>query len=332
MKRYGRPVALLLGGIAIAFLTTACGRDTPATRRTNPERLRPTPATAIETRPAGRPVPEGDEAALAEARSFLAAPARSETCGPYRLVSDADDRLVSTLRAICAGPIATFDSIYAERLSVTPAHPPRGTLVLFADPGRFRAYVAARADLPQGYAGFSLATRGLVVLPAAGVTADELARTLTHELAHLAHRRTFGADLDRWLAEGLADAVSDTAHAGGQAPLTGFAGVEGLRVRLLGGYATGRARPLHELAALPEGEFDRGRVSHDYEQSALLVRFLLLDPELGPLLRGWLAARALQGGGIDSRFPPDRRPDWDEIDRRFRRWLGAPEPDAASHR
>jgi len=270
-------------------------------------------------------VPEGDEPGLAEARSFLATPARSEACGPYRLVTDADDRLLSTLRAICAEPVASFEATYLERLGVAPSHPPRGTLVLFADPRRFRAYVAARADLPQGYAGFSLATRGLVVLPAAGLPADEIARTLVHELAHLAHRRAFGADLDRWLAEGLADAVSDTAHAGGQKPLAGFTGVEGLRIRLLGGYAAGRTRPLRELAALPDGEFDRGRISHDYEQSALLVRFLLLDPELGPLFRGWLAARARQGRSADARFPPDRESDWDEIDRRFRRWLGAPE-------
>jgi hypothetical protein len=277
-------------------------------------------------------VPEGDEAALTEARSFLATPERSEACGPYRLVTDADDRLLSTLRALCAGPFATLDSIYEERLGVTPAHPPRGSLVLFADASRFRAYVAARADLPQGYAGFSLATRGLVVAPVAGIAPDEIARTLAHELAHLAHRRAFGADLERWLAEGLADAVSDTAHAGGQTPLADFAGVEGLRVRLLGGYAAGRARPLHELVALPNAEFDRSRVSHDYEQSALLVRFLLLDPDLAPRFRGWLAARALQGGSADARFPPDRQPDWDEIDRRFRRWLGAPEAGGAVDR
>ncbi|KAB2967660.1 MAG: hypothetical protein F9K18_03970 [Thermoanaerobaculia bacterium] len=269
-------------------------------------------------------MPVGEPRLVTAARDHLAEPVRSEACGPYRLLTDAEGDLLDSLRALCAAPVAGFEREYRARLGVPLHHPPRGTLVLFADRRRFRTYVEADGELPQGYAGFSLAAAGLVALPAGDLFADDVARTLAHELAHLAHRRAFGVEPEPWLAEGLADAVGDSARAEGFAPLAGFAGVEGLRERLLGGYASGRAGSLERLAGLDRDRFDRGRVSYDYDQSALLVRFLLLDTGLAPRFRAWLAARTWLKStpvvpvteALGIRLP--------ELERRFRAWLGAP--------
>ncbi len=309
--------ALLLGAFAAACSEER--RPAAPVPGVRPAPVRPVPPAP---RPAGRGVPEGDSAAVAAAGAFLAAPAIAEGCGPYRLVTDAGDSLLATLRAICAGPVARFEEEYAARLGVRPAHPPRGTLVVFAERRRFRAYVAAHVDLPQGYAAFSLAPKGLVVLPAGDLPPDEVARTLAHELAHLAHRRTFGVDLEPWLSEGLADAVGESASLRGFAPLAGIVGVEGLRDRLLGGYASGNAGTLARLVTLGRDRFDRGAVSYDYEQAALVVRFLLLDPELAPDFRRWLGRRARRGAAAPA-FPPPGGPGWEEIEERFRGWLAA---------
>jgi hypothetical protein len=308
---------LLLAGFA-----AACGEERRPAEPAPVARPAPVRPSTPAPRSAGRAVPAGDSAAVAAAHDFLAPPVRTEPCGPYRLMTDADAPLLETLRALCAAPVSGFEEAYAARLGVRPAHPPRGTLVVFADRRRFRRYVAAHVDLPQGYAAFSLAPKGLVVLPGGDLPPEEIARTLVHELAHLAHRRTFGVDLEPWLSEGLADAVGDSASPGGFAPLAGFVGVEGLRERLLGGYASGHAGTLERLVTLGRDRFDRGAVAHDYEQAALVVRFLLLDPELVPAFRAWLAGRARPGAG-GAAFPPQDGPGWGEIEGRFRGWLAA---------
>jgi len=267
-------------------------------------------------------VPPGEPAAVGPARAALGAPQTAEDCGPYRLVTDAGGPLLAAVRALCAGPIARFEAEYRARLGVAASHPPRGTLVLFADRRRFRAYVAADGELPRGYAGFSLAAAGLVALPVGDLPADEVARTLTHELAHLAHRRTFGVDLEPWLSEGLADAVGDSADRNGFVPLAGFSGVEGLRERLRGGYASGAAGTIERLVALDRARFDRGTVSYDYDQAALFVRFLLLDPEVAPRFRAWLAARTRRGATGAPAPPAAFELDFGRLETRFRAWLG----------
>ncbi len=295
--------------------------ERPAAARPAP--ARGTPVLRVSPEPAGRAVPEGEPWAVGPARDALAAPLRVENCGPYRLVTDAGGEFLETLRALCAAPVAGFEAEYRARLGVEPSHPPRGTLVLFADRQRFRAYLAADGELPRGYAGFSLATAGLVALPVGDLPADEVARTLTHELAHLAHRRTFGVELEPWLSEGLADAVGDSAHQSGFAPLAGFSGVEGLRERLRGGYASGGAGTIERLVALDRARFDRGTVSYDYDQAALFVRFLLLDPELSPRFRAWLAARTRRGATGAAALPGAFGVDAGGLDARFRSWVGA---------
>ncbi len=259
---------------------------------------------------------------MAAARAFLGAPVLAEGCGPYALVTDADGSRLEALRRICAGPVARLDAEYRERLGVPLHHPARGTLVAFAERRRFRAYVAADGELPQGYAGFSLASSGLVVLPVGDIPPPEIARTVAHELAHLAHRRAFGVELAPWLSEGLADVVGDCAREQGFAPLAGFGGVEGLRRRLLGAYATGRAGSLERLAGLGRDRFDRDAVSWDYDQAALAVRFLLLDARLAPRFRAWLAGRTWRGPQPAAPMPEALGVDWPELERRFRAWLG----------
>lgn len=259
---------------------------------------------------------------MAAARAALGLPVAEEACGPYRLVTDASGALLGRLRALCVGPVAAFEAEYHQRLGVAPSHPPAGTLVLFAERRRFRRYVEADPRLPRVAAGFSLAADGLVALPVGDTPLDEVASTLIHELAHLAHRRTFGSRLEPWLAEGLADALGYSAEGDRIAPLAGFAGLEGLRARLLGGYATGRAGTVGRLTGLSAGDFDRGAVSYDYDQAALFVRFLLLDPELAPRFRAWLAARTVRGDTPAPELAAALGLDLDALERRFRRWLG----------
>ena len=218
---------------------------------------------------------------------------------------------------LCGTIGAALDVEYRTRLGVPLHHPPRGTVVLFADRGRFREYVATDGELPEGYAGFALAGSGLVALPVGDLTGAEIAPTLAHELAHLAHRRAFGLELPPWLDEGLADVVADSATPNGFRPLAGFDGVEGLRTRVRGAVALGRALPLERLVALGRSEFDRDPLRVDYEQAALVVRFLLLDSELAPRFRRWLAALAWHGPAPPPALPDALGVPWTELDRRF---------------
>ncbi len=280
------------------------------------------PPREPEPAPAGRPVSAGEPAAVAAARAALGTPVVAEACGPYQLLTDAAGPLLGGLRALCAGPVTAFESEYRHRFGVAPSEPPAGTLVLFAERRRFQRYVAADPRLPRVAAGFSLALDGLVALPAGERPLAEVAGTLIHELAHLAHRRTFGSPLEPWLSEGLADELGYSAGPDGFASPAGFTGMEGLRTRLRGGYATGRAGPLARLVALPRSSFDRDPVSWDYDQAALFVRFLLLDPELAPRFRAWLAARA--AGGTPPPLTAGLGLDEEALESRFRRWLDGP--------
>ena len=85
----------------------------------------------------------------------------------------------------------------------------------------------------------------------------------------------------------------------------------------------GASRSLSELVTLSRSEFDRGIRSFDYEQSALFIRFLILDPDLGPRFRGYLA-------GLAAGDPSRPQGPWtalagDEtsVSARFEEWLSA---------
>lgn len=295
-----------------------------------------TPATATPERPpvpAGRLVTDGEPEAVAALEHFLAPPPRRRSCGPYRLLSDLPPSRLIGIEKLCATIAATLEEELAARFGVVPAHPPRGTIVLFASRRRYRDAVAAAGDLPQGYAAWSDARLGTVALAAGDVAAEELARTLAHELTHLAERRVFGFPRPRWLSEGLADAIGDSATPAGFRKLEGFVGVEVQRRRWLE-MSQGRSGDLVRLVAGGPDAFDRGPASLDYELSALFVRFLLLDAELAPRFRAWLADQTVQRPTIPA-LMPGLGVDAATLEQSFSAWVatGTPSrPDASPPR
>ncbi len=251
--------------------------------------------------------------------------ATESTCGPYRVLSTAAASYLETCRSIAAD----FDSVYFDRLGVTTPHPPTGLIMLFGSTEAFRAFAASSAQLRQGYAGFSQASRGVVALAAEDLPLERFATVLAHELAHLSHRRAFGRRLPPWLSEGLADAVGDTATPSGFTTLDRNVGAEPLAERLRQAIDHGRAEPVAAVMIKSRTEFDRGTVSFDYETSALLVRFLLTDPELGPRFRSFLRRLAsIQGCDLLCMLETVES-DGRELDQQFRQWLGSPGPVAA---
>ncbi len=206
-------------------------------------------------------------------------------CGPYSLWSDVSDRRIL---ALCERIGEQLDGRYRARFSVAPVGQPQETIFLFARGEGFRQFVAQEGGVRAGYAGVARGSKGFVALHADGLAVATVAATLGHELTHLVNRRALGSDLPRWLAEGLADAIGDSADEQGIGDLSGLAGVEEEARRLAWGYAQGKVGSVARLVALARGEFDRGVVSFDYEQSALLVRYLLLDAKLGTSFRGYL--------------------------------------------
>lgn len=271
--------------------------------------------------PAGRVVPDGEPEAVAGLERFLQPPVQRRPCGPYRLLSDLAPTRFVGIERFCATLAAALEGEVAARFGLVPAHPPRGTIVLFASRRRYRDAVAAATDLPQGYAAWSDARAGTVALPAGDVADDELAATLAHELAHLAERRLFGFPRPRWLAEGLADAVGDSATPAGFRKLEGFVGVEAQRRRWLA-LGRGRTGALERLVAGSPEPFDHGPASLDYELAALFVRFLLLDPDLAPRFRAWLGDQTVQRPTIPALFPA-LGVDAPTLERRFEAWVTA---------
>ncbi len=305
----------LLLGLATVVAGVAglgCRSEPPAPA---PATVRPPPATA-EAEPRGRLAEPPDAGLLAAARRLLEGGGRQEACGPYPLYTDvADARLI----AACGRLAEPLDEVYAARYGIRPRGTPAAAIVLFGNAESYRAF-ARKGSVPLGYAGYALAARGLAVFHA-GDLVDSLVTTLVHELTHLVNRRALGINLPPWLAEGLADGIGDTATPDGFEPLDGIAGLEALAQRLRQAQTSGQAGSLERLVALPRGGFDRDVVSHDYEQSALLVRFLLSERELASGFRRFLSDFA--GGQIydPERLAADLGADWADLDRRFEQWL-----------
>ncbi len=266
----------------------------------------------------GRPAEPPDAALLAKALAHLGDDARVESCGPYVLHTDiADARYI----AACGRLATRLDDLYEERYGIRPLGEPAEAIVLFSDLAGYREF-AREEGVPLGYGGYAVPARGLAVFYAAGQPFETFLTTLAHELTHFLGRRALGINLPPWLSEGLADGIGDTATEQGFRPLVGIAGSEVQAGRLREAYESNRAGDLKRLAGLERGEFDRGTVSFDYEQSALFVRFLLGDPRLAPGFKSFL--RDFARGEL--RYTPELVPKalgvgWAELDRRFETWI-----------
>lgn len=327
-----RASVLGLTGLVISILLGATVLTTCSERRTTSETVSAAaepvlPPVASDpsgsessqsrARPSVRPTPE----TLETARRSMSSPGVSldeADCGPYRAVSSAPGSYLEICRALAQD----LDAYYQARFGVALSHPPDGLILIVGSSDRFRAFATDFGRLRVGYAGFTLASRGVVAVLAENVPQQRFASLLAHELTHLVHRRAFGFNLAPWISEGLADALGDTATAVGFGSLSGIEGVEPLAKRLDQALEAGHTKSVAAVIARTRQSFDRGTVSYDYESSALLVRFLLLDGELSSRFRDALRKLA-EADGCDTGCIFDAlRVDADELDRRFRLWLG----------
>lgn len=335
MVRRLRLPLLLAALAALLWLWLAGSERPPAPPTAGRESALPAPAAGPaegrvdgSSRPEDRTGPARRHAGLAPrvaapevvaaAHRHLDAAMRQERCGPYELRTDVVEGRVLEL---CRRIGSELDAVYRRRYGLEPLGEPAGTVLLFSSAAAFRLFADEVAGLRAGYAGFSDAARGFVAMHVEDEPLAETASTLAHELAHLVHRRALGADLPPWLSEGLADGIGDAATPDGLGPLEGRRGAEALAARLAGGYELGRTRPLQELAALSRSQFDRGTVSFDYEQSALLVRYLLADAELAPRFRGLLRQLAQGEPYAPELVRAALGISWQDLDRDFERWV-----------
>ncbi len=310
-------VLLLLAGLSTLWWMRPVESESPL-RETGPVHeiasVRPAAAAHV-TR--GQVAEAPDEAVLGAARRQLGPDARRQSCGPYALYTDVKE---SRLLTACGRLAGKLDALYEERYGVRPVGLPAEAIVLFADIGDYRAFARA-SGVPLGYAGYALGARGVAVFYAEDQPLETFLKTLTHELTHLLNRRALGVNLPPWLSEGLADGIGDTATEQGFQPLIAVRGSEAQAQRLRTALASGRAGSLAKLVNLDRGDFDEGTVTFDYEQSALLVRFLLSEPALASGFRGFL--RDLAAGkvrDIAGELPAALGAGWTELDRRFGAW------------
>ena len=273
-----------------------------------------------------RPAVTVDPETHAAARQLMTDP-REHRCGPYPLLTDV--RRESVLEAcdrLARGLDRAYELQFGVRPLVTAANSDAETIFLFAKGDAFRRFVSQHGDSRLGYAGHAVASRGYLVLWLGDRDDDTLLTTLVHELSHLINWRALGGPLPRWLSEGLAESLGDRIEGNRLRPLgdtpSGPSGVLGKRRRLLDGYQPGQPAPsIERLAGLSAGNFDSQTESRDYEHSALMVRFLLVDPQLSSRFHSFL--EELSNG---RRYRPERLRehlgvDWQDIDRRFHDWL-----------
>jgi len=275
--------------------------------------------TVVSSRPEPRPGVPASAELLEEAHAHLDGGGREGTCGAYPRLGDATDPL---LLESCDHLAAELDDTYVERLGVTPLGEPVETILLFAERVDYESFARQQGMNASGYAAHSSPSRGYTAIWADASRPEDFAKTLVHELTHLVNRRALGGNLPRWLSEGLADALGDTATPAGIQPLQKFVGVEGQAKRLRLGYETGGVQSVDRLVVLGPEEFDSSPNSYDYEQSTLLVRYLLLDPELGPRFRIFLAELADGAAATPELLEKHLGVKAAELDRRLQNWLG----------
>lgn len=305
----------VLGVVMLLVTLYLVDREEKATSKTVAPRTvsPPPPRPATRARPPNPP----DKDWLEAAREDQGKASREAKCGPYLLLTDVTDRL---LLDACELLASRLDALYLERYGLAPEGQPAEAIFLFAEASDFRTFAQRDGRLAVGYAGYTNAARGFTALYAGAQPLLPVLTTLAHELTHLVNRRALGANLPPWLAEGLADGIGDTATAEGFLPLSGVRGSEPQAARLRSAYQQGQARSLKRLAGLDRREFDREIPSFDYEHSALLVRYLLAEPQFRARFRGFLE------GLLHERYERERLVvalgvSWEELDRRFKGWL-----------
>ena len=282
----------------------------------------PSPHAAGFTLTSSRPLPRAGNPApqevLGAAREHLRQGGSEGKCGPYTLLGDVTD---VELLAACERIAAQLDDTYSQRFGVVPVGQPAATILLFDNRDGYRGFAAQEGMTAAGYAGFSIPSRGYTAAWADAVRSEDFAKTLAHELTHLINRRALGGSLPRWLSEGVADAIGDTATEAGIQSLDGLKGVEGEAKRLRLGLESGQVHSVARLVALNDGDYDAATVSYDYEQSALLVRYLLLEPDLADGFRVFLAKLAEGEDYSPELLQQHLAVEWTELDRRMNTWL-----------
>jgi len=174
--------------------------------------------TVVSSRPAPRPgIPPSAEL-LEEARLHLVAGGRESSCGPYSLLEDmADPLLLETCNLLAT----ELDDTYRQRLGVAPLREPAATILLFSHRNGYRDFSEQQGIQASGYAAHTSPSQGYAAIWADSSRPDDFAKTLVHELTHLVNRRSLGGNLPRWLSEGLADALGDTAKQLEEPPVPG---------------------------------------------------------------------------------------------------------------
>lgn len=312
-------VALLVALIGLAVRQTAVPNETPS----------PTPITRAPPSGDGDVVvfasrsgalvgaPPSDET-LAAAHEHLRRGGLEVDCGPYTAWSDVHDE---ALIAGCRRAVAGLDDTYERRFGIRPTGRPTEAIFLFADLESYRAFAALQGMSSFGYSAHSIPARGYVAVWVGDRPHDEVVSSIVHELGHVLNRRALGTGLPRWLEEGLADGLGDSATAAGIGPLEGAAGAEGQLERLKGGYSSGRVAGARELISREDREFDRGTISYDYELSAFLVRYLLSEPGSRDRFRTLLADLAEGANWTPDLVPNRLGVSWDQLDHGLEMWV-----------
>lgn len=267
-----------------------------------------------------RPSRSIDPQWLGLAKQHLSGGGREGRCGPYPLLTDVEP---GPLLEACDRLAAFLDDVYRRRFGVEPMGQGGETILLFRRLDAFQRFVRAEGSASVGYAGHASSTRGYLVMYSGSQDLEDVVVTLVHELTHLVNWRALGGPLPRWLSEGLADGIGDATTAAGIGPLQGLSGVE-MEARRLRQVAGSRGLPeIEELVRLsPEG-FDAEPTDRHYEHSALLVRFLLMDTQLAPRFRAFLAELAAGNAYDAERLRQHLGVGWSELDRRFADWLAS---------
>ncbi len=323
--RFGAAIHRVGFALALASMlgsTIAC-----AARVAEPPTASSTPPSKPNPQPIIRSVPKHEPrdrapspSKVRAARAHLSqggAGGQELRCGPYLLWTDVREprRL-----AACARIGERLDAAYFERYGVRPQGTPRTGIVLFARLADYRAFVHQDGRLAAGYAGFASDADGLVYLHANDPLPRTIA-TLAHELSHLVERRVFPRGLPPWLSEGLAEGMGQSAREEGFLPLATTPLDDSAIRRLRNALKAQEAGDLARLLGLSRSAFDRGVRSFDYEESALLVRFLASDPRYVERFRAELARLA-----AGERYEAERFLNgWSgDLKRDLERWIGKP--------
>lgn len=316
MAKRTRTLALL------AVLALALGSASWLRHQQPRQAVQLTPVSLPSTPPPpskpARPAEAPDHKWLDLARQHMTTGSRQARCGPYLLITDVRD---AGLLQGCDRLATQLDKVYEQRFGVRSVSQAAEAILLFAEQRAFRAFVASDAWTSGVHAGYASPGRGFMALYAGEQSRREILTTLAHELTHLVHRRALGSNLPPWLSEGLADAIGDTASEDGFRPVDRSPGSGPQARRLRDAYGAGQVPSLERLAGLDRTAYDRGVVSFDYEQSALLVRFLLVQPDQAPHFRAFLGRLAEGEPYRPELLRETLGVSWPELERAFVSWL-----------